>query len=547
MRIIRGQIDPDRQKLFKPMAQKFGFQDPDIIADLYLLLRYSGAGIPSREYCTRLAGFYAQKAQTSASSLELFLARRAAYYREIVKIPYFQGIATEYKGNELDGCDRFLLKLQELHLKKVMVQCAGCPLLNKCSFGQTYASHTKDIRMIRDANWQNMIHAECPFTVEFGLADAAAAARNMQEMAQEQQSQDNSEAAMPGEEAKELSDMSGEGEPSADTGSSDGSDEEDDPDQEAAIGKDFTGYSVGDGKLHQRAGAKRAIELSEKFISGVTSANIELWNLARHFDTAFSRAGKVFKETQQVSSKKENRKMRKLSDLRNVKKSQEMALPEEVRDAKEMKKDLTIRSHVKPEDKKQMFIALIDISGSMCAQVGTTKMPFTRISLANSFVLATARKMKTEGGYMVVRVFGSGVGPQIKAKTPDEFDRLTEEVQMITATGGGTNITAALEAAIDDIEKAKDELSGAEILLITDGYSSYFDETLQRRLQRVKLNVLDVSGSRDDSDYYDDDDKESSRYWLKKLAEVYMFVDSTKTKPADMVSLIGKNERTIKP
>ncbi|MGC9071790.1 MAG: vWA domain-containing protein [Acidilobus sp.] len=131
--------------------------------------------------------------------------------------------------------------------------------------------------------------------------------------------------------------------------------------------------------------------------------------------------------------------------------------------------------------------ALLDKSGSM---VGS------KIDWARAVAVALFKKAVDEGRTFVVRFFDSiPYSPMMVrgGSKPNDVLRVLSYLARVRA-GGGTDITRAVSAAVEDIDKLK--LGGRErlsdIILITDGEDRLSPEVLQRMLKSINARLHSV-------------------------------------------------------
>ena len=173
------------------------------------------------------------------------------------------------------------------------------------------------------------------------------------------------------------------------------------------------------------------------------------------------------------------------SDLERVHYSQ-LALPDDLFYAEFANDRLLLYQKELPASRGPIYV-LLDKSGSM---VGS------KIDWARAVAVALFRKAVEEGRTFVVRFFDSipynYMMVKSNAKTSDVLKLLSYLARV--KAGGGTDITRALSAAVDDIEKLK--LGGGEkisdVVLITDGEDRLSPEILSRLLKKVNARLHSV-------------------------------------------------------
>ncbi len=112
------------------------------------------------------------------------------------------------------------------------------------------------------------------------------------------------------------------------------------------------------------------------------------------------------------------------------------------------------------DSRKQKVYVLFDTSQSMAAH--------HRIHLAKAVLYVFLKRNKVELGHISLRTFDEHVGEVHTAVDEASYHALMRYVLRLTHLGEGTILQKALMTALDDIQQTE-HLSGAEILIITDG------------------------------------------------------------------------------
>jgi hypothetical protein len=144
------------------------------------------------------------------------------------------------------------------------------------------------------------------------------------------------------------------------------------------------------------------------------------------------------------------------------------------------------------DTQKQKVYVLFDTSRSMQAH--------HRIHLAKAILYIFLKRNKVELGHVSLRTFDDHVGDLHTAVDQASYEALMRYVLRITHLGEGTVLQHALLQALTDIQEME-HLSGAEILIITDG-AVQLDESLIRSkmdehvlIHSVKIGHVEVFAS----------------------------------------------------
>jgi hypothetical protein len=144
------------------------------------------------------------------------------------------------------------------------------------------------------------------------------------------------------------------------------------------------------------------------------------------------------------------------------------------------------------DTQKQKVYVLFDTSRSMQAH--------HRIHLAKAILYIFLKRNKVELGHVSLRTFDDHVGELHTAVDQSSYEALMRYVLRITHLGEGTVLQKVLIQALTDIQEME-HLSGAEILIITDG-AVQLDEPLIRSkmddhvlIHSVKIGHVEVFAS----------------------------------------------------
>ena len=140
------------------------------------------------------------------------------------------------------------------------------------------------------------------------------------------------------------------------------------------------------------------------------------------------------------------------------------------------------------DSRKQKVFVLFDTSSSM--------QHHHRIHLAQAILFHFLERNKTDLGFVSLRTFDDHVGEMHSAVDPDSFNALIRYILRITHLGNGTVLQKALLIALEEIA-SMEHLSGAEILVITDGAVS-IDEALVRSKmdENIKIHTIKIGHSK---------------------------------------------------
>lgn len=182
--------------------------------------------------------------------------------------------------------------------------------------------------------------------------------------------------------------------------------------------------------------------------------------------------------------------MRALEQLSEVVPEQLM-LDDEAFYASLAQQDLIVLQPYERWTEQKTLEILWDVSGSM-GQVMADGIP--RHNWARGIAVSLLMKALRGGATYLVRPFDGRPHNALRASSPEEAAATIKIILDSGASGGGTNIRAALRQAIGDVRTAE-RLAGADILLITDGEDQSVDDvkTVQAELGKdVRLHVASI-------------------------------------------------------
>lgn len=180
--------------------------------------------------------------------------------------------------------------------------------------------------------------------------------------------------------------------------------------------------------------------------------------------------------------------IKSVNEVRRILPTQYM-LPDEVFMRKLARRELMMRvsrapvilpfgnssSEYTPNHYKQKVYLLLDTSASMLAH--------HRFQMAKAAAYVFLKRNLKELGHIYFRTFDREIGPLVTATDIKSFRTLIHHVMRLRKLGNGTAMEKAILTACEDFGQLAD-LSGAEILIITDG-AAHLD----------KVRILDALGS----------------------------------------------------
>jgi hypothetical protein len=136
------------------------------------------------------------------------------------------------------------------------------------------------------------------------------------------------------------------------------------------------------------------------------------------------------------------------------------------------------------DSRKQKVYVLFDTSRSMSAH--------HRIHLAKAILYIFLKRNKTDLGHISLRTFDDHVGDLHTAVDQASYEALMRYVLRIVQLGEGTVLQKALFQALEDINE-KEHLSGAEILIITDGAVSLDEDSIRSRMdENIEIHTVKI-------------------------------------------------------
>ena len=178
--------------------------------------------------------------------------------------------------------------------------------------------------------------------------------------------------------------------------------------------------------------------------------------------------------------------------IKNISNYQEMlkVLPtqyiynDELFTQKLVRKELLVKDYQSRRLKKQALYLLIDVSGSMDKNNRNVYASGVGISLVRQAIL--------EGSVYFLRFFDGMPKDLHRITTQEEANKMVSMLLKQPYTGGGTNISRAIERAVKDIKEDPKQFEKAEIMVITDGCDGV--RLSKKDLENIKLHSTIIEG-----------------------------------------------------
>jgi hypothetical protein len=140
-----------------------------------------------------------------------------------------------------------------------------------------------------------------------------------------------------------------------------------------------------------------------------------------------------------------------------------------------------------PNDYKQKVYLLLDTSTSMKSH--------HRYQMAKAVVYVFLKRNLSELGHIYLRTFDTKIGPLQTATDEKSLRGLIHYAMRLNRMGNGTLMERALLQAAEDI-RAQSELSGAEILMVTDGASHLDVDRIREALgTSIRINTVKIGNA----------------------------------------------------
>lgn len=556
MRLIRLKLKTEVTDYLRTLCAQHKINDLPLLQDLYSIAALKGKGLPTAARMVKLEEAYAKLLKINKLSVRVALRQRRQFLNTVAANPGFLVMTRgANKRHPREITERMLDLYLSLHRKLRQARCVTCQYLSQCDFGKQYGKSVSSVTVVLDPDYAKKMHPDCPDRPTMDeLSRLLSAQEELKKLAEDP----NQMALMSGnnpeisEFARGLEDefkkVEGfqQGQPqdsatSADTLPSSVTDEWEDTDaEEIGLRNDSAPFAESD---HMTVTfSTPVVKIDMGMVDKIQVHQFALFEMAKKLASKLSKAhsGKL-KPTEELMKKNKTEVIESLDDVRKVR-SVEHARSDEEFTAKLVTKSLTKRTSLKEEGKKHLIFVVLDVSSSMSSVVASGKPLWSVVSralLAASFSLAITRLVKSEQGIMFVRYFDGCVGPLMEARTDPEFDMLELTLSRCAFNGGSTNIPGALDAAVGDINAAKNELRQAEILLITDcgcSISPSWVADFRTKLGKIVLNVLDVASNSDRWEL-------AAGAVLRGLADNYYKADGAAATLDKLVTLVGNTHK----
>jgi len=132
----------------------------------------------------------------------------------------------------------------------------------------------------------------------------------------------------------------------------------------------------------------------------------------------------------------------------------------------------------------QKIFILLDVSRSMDS--------YHRLLYAKALVVEFLRRKLKKKVKIYFRGFDDKPHPLEKIENSRDIPKLIEKILSATTSGHTTNLQDAIFQAVDDILFDRDYMGKAEILVVTDGLSQIDTESVQKKLDDIKLHLLKI-------------------------------------------------------
>ena len=544
MRIIRYKIQEAVEEKIKITANSVRCE-ADLALDIYALMRLRGHGVPSKNRIPVLVQHLHDKHGMRELHAKIFISKRVQLLRKVVRMGYFIALAS--LPDPVEALETFLAKLFQLGAKVQQAQCTACQFRSKCQFGLDFSSTYTDITKVLDRDYKTKVHEDCPHMPEIELHNQL----------DEVIGTINNTTQQDPEEVETLASQATDSQ----YGSPKGEDEEmrkaveaaqnagnqplNEDDSEVPPGEEgnFVPSTHGGGSRNQGHASFTGsyyVKTQENLIKKIEKAGFAVFEIGRVMDKLLKAGlGTSFKPVPHQGQKTETENMKSLSDITKVEAHQN-ALPDEVHDAKLMKKELTIKQEKDPEERRQLLYVLIDHSGSMRTQyLKGAADRMTRAALTTALTIALSKKLQQDKAIMFVRFYAGSPMPLSKHVTDDQYKALMKKMRRADYNGGGTNIKNAVVAAVSDIKTANknEDLAKATILLITDCEDRV--DLSRSDLKGIELHTLDIAG--DSSSWRSGQGLNAAggvHARLKKVSDVYYKTDPTCVNVRDLLTVV---------
>lgn len=298
-----------------------------------------------------------------------------------------------------------------------------------------------------------------------------------------------------------------------------------DDEQEAGTGLQTGGQSAGKtARFDATFTGTESITMLQNVVEQLTKAELEIFKIARVLDASMSKGKEDEEDTPQHADDRRIRRMETVSEITRATPTA-LAAPNALLAYRMATKQVQVRQNMKLADKKQLFYVLVDSSASMASQIGANAQGMMmRGNIASALALSVVKKAYEEGSMVFFRFFAGAPDLLHQGKTRADLLDVSRKIGLGDYNGGGTCIKSALNRAFEDIQQARDSISKAEVLLITDACDSIDEQATALAKKGTKLHVLAIEASG------------GGRDTLKKVADKFYDVNGNNVLDFDKIA-----------
>jgi len=484
MRVCATKIPLDLT-VIESINHKYEVEDTAMVADVMALLLTEGDALISK--AQRFKKLAQMRREPDSVQRCALLIRKYDFMYRIKQMRLFKQFCKVAKENTIEeATDRLIALIRAANRKMKITPCIACQLLAKCPHGMFLLG-------------KNMVdgkpHGECPLVKKLPTQPFQQLQNGLQVL-------------------KELCDPNMLAMLSGNSGTS------------------VTAFMLGLSKHLNNSPGKKDVfdstftgrdvmEKMAELVDGLTAQQLAVFEIGRTLDSCIKKGKSRKLETSQAPNK-ENRLVNMQTHSELVKAPPSVhALPDVLKQYRLGTKQLQVRQNMQPQSKKQLLYVLLDASGSMKESImGTNVNGFlTRGHVASALSLAVIKKVLEEKSMLFFRFFAGSPDYLRKAKDTHDLADISRQIGLGDYNGGSTNIQVALTQAFKDIQKGKDEVLKAEVLLITDGKATLDMGDIKKAQKKTKLHVLEItSGARSTG-------KSTMQTDLQPVSETYIVTD----------------------
>lgn len=562
MRIVRLKLDQDVLDYCKILCKRYRINDIDFVADLYAFCELKGGGLPDDARLNALCNAYSKLLKKPLVVIKSVLNKRRQLIKDFGRNPLFLLLVSK-KRSAGTMCEALLDFFKKLYERRRQCQCVTCALLTQCDFGKQYNTAVTSITVVVDPDFDKKVHADCPErpTLDFNqrLVEARQVFEKMAstvsakitdekflaQVAEDVKTAESSQEAAPKESA--IPPM-----PRQDVSIEDW--EEGELDEFRMLTGDGDSRETQEYNTAFLGKNANPIKVDPTLINTIAMSKLLLFELAQKLSSKLGKAHKgKFKPTVTPTKRQKTSNIQSSSEVTRVL-PKEHAKDDDTFLAGMANHSLVKRQSLQTETKKKLLYILLDTSESMLTTVAENSRLWSvirRETLARIFSIALCQFIRDEGGILFLRCFDGGQGPLMSAREPLEFDHMIDYISSCSFKGLSTSINGVLNRAASDIENAKNELSSAEVLMITD-MGARMDPSDAKRIgekyEKIVLNVLDVftvEGNKSLIKSLSCDIEEVTGKLVESFADSYFRVNPEATLD-NLVSLVGGRKKNVK-